>query len=152
MHVHQWICLFSLATRVLFSVQGNIQNNSVSFLVMGLIMSNEDCAAAAAAAALLRTPPLSSWVHGVCLVFLETTHLAFWDFEAPHKTAKCNLWGYIRRKLQGLFVSLQANMYEPNSCKSKFAQVILHYCLVRSDMPLKRRQLSISVMELMART
>jgi hypothetical protein len=25
------------------------------------------------------------------LVFLETTHLAFWDFEAPHKTAKCNL-------------------------------------------------------------
>jgi hypothetical protein len=25
------------------------------------------------------------------LVFVETTHLAFWDFEAPHKTAKCNL-------------------------------------------------------------
>ena len=55
---------------------------------MGLIMSNED---RAAAAALLRTPPLSSWVHGVCLVFVETTHLAFWDFEAPHRTAKCNL-------------------------------------------------------------
>ncbi|KAL3599080.1 hypothetical protein D5086_006998 [Populus alba] len=78
-----------LATRVLFSVQGYIENNSGSFLVMGLIMSNEDCAAAAAA--LLRAPPLSSWVHGVCLVFVETTHLAFWDFEAPHKTAKCNL-------------------------------------------------------------